>query len=355
MKFGKRIRLIRTTQLEDIPVELIHRIQSFLPEKEAARTCVLSKSWLHAWSTIPTLRFTQKQESGNMNLIDRTLVRYFRDNMSIESFHLDIEIKNQESAFIVETWIQQLVSKRSLKELHLTIKSDECLFTLSHEIFLSENLKTLRLRGDRWFVSNLKLVKCVFLRELELMDFEITEDVIDNLTNVFPLLEKINLSCLSGLTTVKVKNFRYLRELRIAPREEIHLEIDNVPNLRLFHYNSLFNCLNKIVSYSNVDSLGNVKELVLSGMSMDDDPFFDSMISSIFPSLEILTLENPSWSKNTLNMSNVVLKKLTLRLGEYKPIKVQINAPNLILFCYKGYTIPNLEFLTVSPNESALN
>ncbi|KAI3738779.1 hypothetical protein L2E82_28931 [Cichorium intybus] len=42
------------TQLEDVP-ELMQQIQAWLPLLEAARTSVLSKSWLHAWSTIPIL------------------------------------------------------------------------------------------------------------------------------------------------------------------------------------------------------------------------------------------------------------------------------------------------------------
>nr|GEV38580.1 hypothetical protein [Tanacetum cinerariifolium] len=76
----KTVSRIHTPQLEDIP-ELIHRIQSLLPAKEAARTCILSKSWLHAWSTIPTLRFTtqfqkfvtDEQKIKYQKVIDHTL------------------------------------------------------------------------------------------------------------------------------------------------------------------------------------------------------------------------------------------------------------------------------------------
>nr|GEV21695.1 hypothetical protein [Tanacetum cinerariifolium] len=59
MEKGTRSKLIRTAQLEYVP-ELIHRIQKLLPVEEAACTCILSKSWLHAWSTIPTVRFPPK-------------------------------------------------------------------------------------------------------------------------------------------------------------------------------------------------------------------------------------------------------------------------------------------------------
>ncbi|GJZ92896.1 hypothetical protein Tco_0664961 [Tanacetum coccineum] len=52
---NKRRRLMRRQQLEDVP-ELIQQIQSLLPADQAARTCVVSKSCLHAFSTTPTLR-----------------------------------------------------------------------------------------------------------------------------------------------------------------------------------------------------------------------------------------------------------------------------------------------------------
>ncbi|GKD78409.1 hypothetical protein Tco_1341030, partial [Tanacetum coccineum] len=55
MEEGMASNLIRTQRLEDVP-ELINKIQSLLGRKEAARTCVLSKSWLYAWSKIPNLR-----------------------------------------------------------------------------------------------------------------------------------------------------------------------------------------------------------------------------------------------------------------------------------------------------------
>ncbi|GJU41727.1 F-box protein-like protein [Tanacetum coccineum] len=118
----KRIKL---TQLEDIPDDLIQHIQSLLPVKQAARTCVVSKSWLHAWSTNPTLRFRQyvhlpgKQTTKYMNMIDTTLQRYFRYNIPITCFKLQMVIDDDELASF---------------------------FHLSEEIFLGKNLKKVSLR-----------------------------------------------------------------------------------------------------------------------------------------------------------------------------------------------------------------
>ncbi|GJT58543.1 transcription factor DIVARICATA-like protein [Tanacetum coccineum] len=48
---------ICNTHEDVLPVELLQRVQSLLPLKDAASTCILSKSWLRAWYTIPNLQF----------------------------------------------------------------------------------------------------------------------------------------------------------------------------------------------------------------------------------------------------------------------------------------------------------
>ncbi|GJT95088.1 F-box/LRR-repeat protein [Tanacetum coccineum] len=123
-----------TPQLEDLP-ELIHRIQSLLPAKEAARTCILSKSWLHACSTIPTLRFPCQSLTSYNKLIDSTLVRYHRDNLPIQCFDLVFDIRDQKSASLANKWIFGVASKSALKELFLSIWVEIDSFTLPDDIF----------------------------------------------------------------------------------------------------------------------------------------------------------------------------------------------------------------------------
>ncbi|GJS83515.1 retrovirus-related pol polyprotein from transposon TNT 1-94 [Tanacetum coccineum] len=83
MDEAKRIKVTHTSQLEAVP-ELIHHIQSLLPVKEAARTCVLSKSWLHALSTNPTLRET-------LNLSSKFNVKISTSCELIKQFNVDID------------------------------------------------------------------------------------------------------------------------------------------------------------------------------------------------------------------------------------------------------------------------
>ena len=257
---------IHTPQLEDIP-ELIHRIQSFLPAQKAARTCILSKSWLHAWSTIPTLRFplvTDEQERKYKNVIDHTLQRYHRDNISIESLDLQLRIQNQESAFVAEKWIQPIVSKSCLKELSLKIWRLNDSFTFPNELFSSENLNTIKVEAQKGtYLGSNPLIKCVTLRVLDLEYVNITEEVLHNLLSTCALLEKIKLWHCEGLKNVIIKNLRHLLELVIT---SVLLEINGVPSLRLFDY---WPVLNNPVPFK-IDSLGSVTQLSIKGVIVDD-------------------------------------------------------------------------------------
>ncbi|CAI9262515.1 unnamed protein product [Lactuca saligna] len=104
--------------LEYVP-EPMHHIQSRLSVDEASHTSILSKSWLHAWSTIPNLRFhvpkeQEEKERKHMKLVDveHTLKSYLDNNIPIESFELSISIENQESASLAEKWIRRVSTKR---------------------------------------------------------------------------------------------------------------------------------------------------------------------------------------------------------------------------------------------------
>ncbi|GJZ26764.1 putative F-box/LRR-repeat protein isoform X2 [Tanacetum coccineum] len=206
------MRLTRRRQLEDVP-ELIHHIQALLPPKDAARTCVLSKSWLHAWSTIPTLRFcqsskslTKQQERRYLRMIRRNIRRYHRDNIPVMTCDIHFGIRKPKSATLAEKFIKRVASKSSLKELCLRVVDDAASFTLPDEIFSSENSNMLNLKIDfslhtvfplknySLHISSNPLIVCVNLRVLELLDVRVShEEVLHNLLSTCKLLEKINL------------------------------------------------------------------------------------------------------------------------------------------------------------------
>ncbi|GKD22784.1 F-box protein-like protein, partial [Tanacetum coccineum] len=195
----------------DLPEIHISR-NNHVATKEAARTCILSKSWLQAWSTIPTLRFPCHSLTSYNKLIDSTLVS---------------------------------------------------------------------------------------------------------------LLEKINLIYCEGFKTIKLKNLRCLRELEISSIEQNDiLEIDDVPSLGFFRYTDY---LNKPLPF-NMDSLGSVTHLDISGVVLDN-AFFD-MIKSNFPFLESLSLVIISRGLESIVITSLPLKRLTLEFWvDIRTIDVQVYAP----------------------------
>lgn len=356
-----------TPQLGYVPNELIHHIQSMLPEKDAARTCVMSKSWLHAWYTMPTLRFTTcvtndhltKQEQVDyIKLIDRTLLRYLNNNMSIECLHLHLDIEKLSLPSPVEIWFQALASVNILKELSLTICGTKLArntnevgwLTIPNAIFSCENLNTIRLRADKLVklyqvrMDINPVFKCPFLRILELVNVCISEGALHNLFSSCSLLEKIRIEYSQNLKNIKVKNLRCLRELRIKKIGNIIddiLEISDVPSLRFILYLSLSRFTIRM------DTLRSVRVLYLFGMTVDNT--FSNKILSKFPFLETLDLASPKDTLETIEITCASLTKMTLASVSNKLMNIQIYASKLLYFSYEGWQMPSLLFPSSTP------
>ncbi|KAL7603367.1 hypothetical protein Lser_V15G17329 [Lactuca serriola] len=302
-------------RLEDIP-EVIHNIQSRLPVKEAARTSILSKSWLHAWSTIPILRFreavtslTEEQETEHVKVIDHTLIRYLHDNIPIQSINLKINIENQDSASLAEKWIRPVASKSSLYELSLTFVVASASFTLP-----------------------------------------------DNILSVLIILSlvKIKLLHCKGFNTIKVKNLSYLYTLRIISDEgnTTFLEINHVPNLRKCSFDLRFQSppANPLPFNAHSLSLGsNLTQLYLR-VDMPRFVFFPATDNSRIRQIVLaLSLSNP------LQVSFFVKMRKAFKLAMKCDIKIKtknisvINLPfdnNVNLRKMVGFPAKNVQQLS---------
>ncbi|XP_071712356.1 uncharacterized protein [Rutidosis leptorrhynchoides] len=353
-------KLQRISQAEDdVPVELIHLILSLLPVKEAAGTCVLSKTWSHAWSTIPHLRFhitseffsTEEKERDYIKFMDRTMSKYIQYNIPIQSF--DLILDDIKLASLANKWIPSVAAQSCLKELSLKIRGEidgkYHKFILTDEIFSGKNLHTLSLRAYHSSpietVSRNPVINCVNLRVLELLYVKISEEVLDSLFSTCVLLEEINLSYCFGLMTIKVRNLHYLKEVKL--RSEGHydiLQIDDVPDLHIFSNHTCIDLFDSKTIRSNVASLFRVTELSFSGMIIDI-AFLD-MIKYKLPFLETLYLVMPNWTLDRLDITSFSSKRMTLIIRESMCMRTdtQVCAPKLLYFSYRGETMPSLVF-----------
>ncbi|XP_071712296.1 uncharacterized protein [Rutidosis leptorrhynchoides] len=338
----------RSQSKDDVPVELIHRIQSLLSVEEAARTCVLSKTWSHAWSTIPHLRFykpsqflDEEKQRDHIKFMDRTMSKYVRDNIPIERLDLKLHVRFVNVAY---KWLRTLAAAR-LKELSIVIFYDSDTTRrkrkrnlLPGEIFTGKYLHTLCIIDSR-VRSKLVTINCVSLRVLELIFVKISEEVLHTLFSTCTLLENIKLSYCSGLKTIKVRNLRYLQQLKLETTIPIDvLKIDDVPNLCLFDYDVVY----EPIKTFNTASLTSVTELSLHGVTID--VAFLDMIKSKLPFLEILKLKIIDWTMERLDITSCSLKRLSLMYFEERQICIKVYAPKLRALCYSGNTIPSLLF-----------
>ncbi|XP_071712341.1 uncharacterized protein [Rutidosis leptorrhynchoides] len=344
----------RRSKRGDVPVDLVHLIQSLLSVKEAARTCVLSKTWSHAWSTIPHLRFHYKtskfptdeeKEREYIKFIDRTMSKYVQHNIPIES--LKLKLDNQFASHFSNKWISTVAAQCCLRELYIRIfyKSVSKLI-LTDEIFSGKNLHTLSLRGSRSspieIVSRNPVINCLNLRLLKLEDVEISEELLDTLFSTCILLEKIVLSLRSDMKTFKLRNLCYLQELKFITDVPYDVwKIEDVPSLRLFDYVVRLSWTEPITKF-NVASLTSVTKLSLDGVTIDVE--FLDMIKSKLPSLEILDVVIRNWTFERWDFTSSSLKRLTLIIHQSEKFDIQVNAPNLHHFSFSGRIMPSLVF-----------
>ncbi|CAI9284851.1 unnamed protein product [Lactuca saligna] len=353
-------------RLEDVP-ELLQHIQSWLPLEEATRTSVLSKSWLQAWSTIPTLRFyvlseheiikqmTLKRKHMKLVDVERTLIRYLRDNLQIEKFNLKIDIDNQESASLAEKWIQSVATKSCLKELSLNIRLLGASLRLPDEILSGENLTKIRVSASSTMVIHSDSMKtshhpkCVSLRELHLHDVLISEEVLHDILSSCNLLEEIHLvRCSGDLNAIRIKNLPCLYHLHIVTNDggSTALEINHVPILRVFTCNVIMHGRSKrpLINAHSISLGSNVTKLTLCSGVFIDNASLDMMINSGLHCLESLTLDLTCWTSKTFYFTSASIKRFSLLDCPQLVDVVHVTAPKLLFWTFKGEMMPRLLF-----------
>ncbi|KAL4560797.1 hypothetical protein LXL04_032951 [Taraxacum kok-saghyz] len=254
---------------------------------------------------------------------------------------------NRESASLAEKWIKPVAIKSCLKKLSLGfwVGSIQSLITLPPEILSGQNLTDIEIISSKSRGSQMNpismttslhpVIKCVSLRRLRLTNVQISEEVLDEIFSVCKLLVDVMLSGCKGFRTIKVQNLHHLRKLRIDSGKQngVNLEINGVPNIRVFMFEA------KILPL-NLNSLGSVTELSLGGMIMDDA--FMHMIKSKLPFLQILTLDMKLSTLETFDFSCASMKSLSLLSSPITSVKVY--APKLKFFRFSGETMPSLLF-----------
>ncbi|XP_057771912.1 uncharacterized protein LOC130991621 [Salvia miltiorrhiza] len=198
-----------------LPEAMIQQIQSFLSEKEAARTTLVSKSWYNAWLTRPVLvlvlRNLHRKSSAAecSNLAMKAMRRYHDANLKIESLSLKMRGCRNSSEPLARKLIADAMK---LGATDLKLEFFPSGFALPAEVLGSETLRRLSVSGCQ-IDGN---VNCSMLKSLSLDSvlFKREDDMLRIITSCCNSIEELSLS------NSPIVN--YITELRWQNLHEFH-------------------------------------------------------------------------------------------------------------------------------------
>ncbi|XP_048133963.1 F-box/FBD/LRR-repeat protein At5g56420-like [Rhodamnia argentea] len=128
-----------STQMCDLPDDILWHILSFLQPKDVVRTSVLSKKWEHLSSNNPRLHISQlnfRDQVHFVNFVDKALLLH---DFPVKVFSLFCKRRSVSDTSLIDAWITAVV-KRKVEVLHLCINEGLLEYVLPSCVFNSETL-----------------------------------------------------------------------------------------------------------------------------------------------------------------------------------------------------------------------
>ncbi|CAA0820373.1 F-box/LRR-repeat protein [Striga hermonthica] len=194
-------------RISELPIPILHHILCFLSQKEAVKTCVLSKQWRHIGSTRPNLEFSEDWNDNTQEkflcLINRTLQGYSDHNLFIHKLHLDFWRPNSPPVVsLLDKWIPMMAAL-NIKAFKLNfLKYTPEYHYLPSAVFLAESLEELHLRKCR--LSPVESLRFKCLRTLTLEEVQVDSGTFGKITSGCPLLRRLVLTDCRGLRNVRL-------------------------------------------------------------------------------------------------------------------------------------------------------
>ncbi|KAH0754152.1 hypothetical protein KY290_024422 [Solanum tuberosum] len=226
----------KSTTIGDLPNDILHRILENMPIKDVVVTSILSKQWLHIWSTLPHLVFDHlffdHVGASAASIICKILMQHTEN---IRGFHLI-----SKSHTLLQSDVDQFimfVSNHGVQKFTLDMDTDGK-YVLPDSIFTCSTL------------THLKLSRCIFnlpveaqfpnLVSLQLKLFSIDRPVgSNNATLILPMLETLELMCCFNVHSVNLN----LGSVPATNRLDVSLNLQSLKICELKISVKCFSCL----------------------------------------------------------------------------------------------------------------
>ncbi|EYU22413.1 hypothetical protein MIMGU_mgv1a020807mg, partial [Erythranthe guttata] len=306
-----------------LPGDVLRVILYFLPQKEAARTSVLSTAWRNLWIRRKNLEFFEskfkRSKEEFRHVIDDSLRRYHDSAMYLEEFTLSTALDDETLQHLQTFWIPR-IEQLGGKKISLIFESQDADMNIPYVLFEIVQLYSLRLeKFTDSHLQGLNLVACVNLRMIALVDVDVTNKDLENIANSCPLLENVTVQ---HCRMVSRLNFDVLHHLKTLCFE--NYEFHEQQSFEVYVWN-----LETAVIGSNIcdifkmgGSLLHMTELSLNHVMEG----LRNLSNCYFPCLHFLRITNCHCLSG---------------------VDTAVNAPNLVLFEYKGQFVPKIKFAQI--------
>ncbi|KAK6140659.1 hypothetical protein DH2020_025593 [Rehmannia glutinosa] len=336
-------------RISQLPQHILQHVLSFLSQKEAVQTSLLSKSWRYLWCTRPNIEFRESRFTGNketfMSVLDKTLQGYHDQMLCIQEFC--VEISNidsvSESISLLEKWIPIVTMNMRLKTFNLSFSSNVTYFNLPVilVVFESEFLHKLYLKRCMLLSQKpLDMVLSKHLKTLSLKRVYIKDETFEKIMSSCPFIEYVVLHKCEGLRIIKVNKSHNLKHFDFDDYRCNYIIKIDVPTIETIKIGGFPNWCDHRKYFPHLKSL-HLKFVKLSAELFNN-------FSSNFPCLEELSLWF-CYGLDKFHLFSRSMKHLILALlGSIKAasMKAVIDAPNIVKFEYEGDIPGSISFTT---------